>query len=169
MYKRQDLTDYNLMNASEKLEFERLAGNFESYTADGEERARIRYNMLLGNVQRGVDTYWLSEPLQNGLNQRHNLYVQGGSDELRFGIGVNYNRIDGVMKDSKRDVGGGYLDITYRTGKLRFTNKMTVDFTDLTNPVVSFSDYAGANPYYPKRNDDGLSLIHISEPTRQYS
>ena len=154
-YSWADLTDYNLMNASEKLEFERLAGNFESYTADGEERARIRYNMLLGNVQRGVDTYWLSEPLQKGLNQRHNLYVQGGSDELRFGIGVNYNRIDGVMKDSKRDVGGGYLDITYRTGKLRFTNKMTVDFTDLTNPVVSFSDYAGANPYYPKRNDDG--------------
>ena len=154
-YSWADLTDYNLMNASEKLEFERLAGNFESYTADGEERARIRYNMLLGNVQRGVDTYWLSEPLQNGLNQRHNLYVQGGSSDLRFGIGVNYNRIDGIMKDSKRNVGGGYMDIIYRTGKLSFTNKITVDYTDLTNPVVGFSDYADANPYYPKYNADG--------------
>ncbi len=150
-----DLTDYNLMNAAEKLEFERLAGNFESNLADSQELAQIRYNRLLGNVLRGVDTYWLSEPLQNGLNQRHNLYVQGGSSDLRFGIGVNYNRIDGIMKDSKRNVGGGYMDIIYRTGKLSFTNKITVDYTDLTNPVVGFSDYADANPYYPKYNADG--------------
>ncbi len=150
-----DLTDYNLMNAAEKLEFERLAGNFESNLADSQELAQIRYNRLLGNVLRGVDTYWLSEPLQNGLNQRHNLYVQGGSSDLRFGIGVNYNRIDGIMKDSRRNVGGGYMDIIYRTGKLSFTNKITVDYTDLTNPVVGFSDYADANPYYPKYNADG--------------
>jgi len=150
-----DLSDYNLMNAAEKLEFERLAGNFESNIAPTQELAQIRYNKLLGNVQRGVDTYWLSEPLRHGLNQRHNIYVQGGSNELRFGIGLNYNRIDGVMKDSKRDIGGGYIDLTYRTGKVSFTNKMTVDYTDLSNPVVGFSDYAEANPYYPKRNADG--------------
>ncbi|WP_289854790.1 SusC/RagA family TonB-linked outer membrane protein [uncultured Duncaniella sp.] len=154
-YSWADLTDYNLMNSAEKLEFERLAGNFESNLADSQELAQIRYNRLLGNVLRGVDTYWLSEPLQNGLNQRHNLYVQGGSSDLRFGIGVNYNRIDGIMKDSRRNVGGGYMDIIYRTGKLSFTNKITVDYTDLTNPVVGFSDYADANPYYPKYNADG--------------
>lgn len=150
-----DLSDYNLMNAAEKLEFERLAGNFESNIASNQEYANIRYNKLLSNVKRGVDTYWLSEPLQTGINQRHNIYIQGGSNELRFGIGLNYNRIDGVMKDSKRDIGGGYIDLTYRTGKLSFTNKITVDYTELSNPVVGFSDYASANPYYPKYNEDG--------------
>lgn len=168
-YSWADLTDYNLMNAAEKLEFERLAGNFEANIAESEERARIRYNQLLGNVLRGVDTYWLSEPLRHGLNQRHNLYVQGGSDELRFGIGLNYNRIDGVMKDSKRDIGGGYIDITYRTGKVSFTNKLTVDYTDLSNPVVGFSDYAAANPYYPKRNPDGSVDQWLESPDTEHS
>lgn len=150
-----DLSDYNLMNASEKLEFERLAGNFSSNIADYQEVQQVRYNMLLQNVQRGVDTYWLSEPLQTGLNQRHNAYLQGGSDALRFGLGVTYNNIEGVMKDSSRDIMGGNLDILYRVGKLTFSNKVSLDVTKYTNPVVDFSSYAQANPYYPKRNEDG--------------
>lgn len=65
-----DLTDYNLMNAAEKLEFERLAGNFKSNIADYQELKEVRYNKLLSNVLRGVDTYWLSEPIRIGFNQR---------------------------------------------------------------------------------------------------
>lgn len=74
-----DLTDYNLMNAAEKLEFERLAGNFKSNIADYQELKEVRYNKLLSNVLRGVDTYWLSEPIRIGFNQRHNLYVEASS------------------------------------------------------------------------------------------
>lgn len=65
------------MNAAEKLEFERLAGNFKSNIADYQELKEVRYNKLLSNVLRGVDTYWLSEPIRIGFNQRHNLYVEG--------------------------------------------------------------------------------------------
>lgn len=164
-----DLSDYNLMNAAEKLEFERLSGNFESNIADQTERRQIRYNNLLANVQRGVDTYWLSEPLQQGLNQRHNMYLQGGTSELRFGLGVNYNHIDGVMKGSDRDNGGGWLDLTYRFGKLRFSNKLSVDLTGYSNPIVSFSEYANANPYYIKRNSDGSIEKYLEAPDREYS
>lgn len=164
-----DLTDYNLMNAAEKLEFERLSGNFESNLADYQELQQIRYNQLLANVRRGVDTYWLSEPLRTGLNQRHNLYLQGGSNELRFGLGATINKITGVMKGSDRTTGGGYLDITYRVGALRFVNKVTVDLSDYHNPLVAFSEYARANPYYPKRNPDGSVEKWLESPNQEYS
>ena len=98
------------MNAAEKLEFERLSGNFESNVASIQELQQVRYNQLLANIKRGVDTYWLSEPLRTGFNQRHNMYIQGGSNELRFGIGINLNKITGVMKGSDRTTGDGYID-----------------------------------------------------------
>lgn len=164
-----DLSDYNLMNAAEKLEFERLSGNFESNLADMQDRQRIRYNQLLAQVERGVDTYWLSEPLRKGLNQRHGLYLQGGNNELRYGIGLTYNKVDGVMKQSKRDNTGGYIDIMYRVGKLQFTEKMSVDYTDYTNPIVNFSSYANANPYYEKRNPDGSINKWLERPDRDGS
>ena len=145
-----DLTDYNLMNAAEKLEFERLAGNFKSNIADYQELKEVRYNKLLSNVLRGVDTYWLSEPIRIGFNQRHNLYVEGGSEQFRYGFGGSYNKIQGVMKSSIRDIFSGNLDLLYRVGKLTFSNKISVDVTKYTNPVVPFSEYAHANPYYPK-------------------
>ena len=150
-----DLSDYNLMNAAEKLEFERLSGNFKSNIASYQELKEIRYNKLLANVRRGVDTYWLSEPIRTGFNQRHNLYVEGGNEQFRYGIGGSYNKIEGVMKTSGRDVLSGNLDLLYRVGKLTFSNKLSVDVTRHDNPVVSFSEYAHANPYYPKRESDG--------------
>lgn len=150
-----DLTDYNLMNAAEKLEFERLAGNFTSNIADYQEYQEIRYNKLLANVLKGVDTYWLSEPLRTGLNQRHFISAQGGNEQLRYSLGVSYNKIDGVMKKSGRDILSGNIDVLYRVGKLTFSNKMTVNVTKHTNPTVSFSEYASANPYYPKYEEDG--------------
>ena len=124
-----DLTDYNLMNAAEKLEFERLAGNFKSNIADNQELKEVRYNKLLGNVLRGVDTYWLSEPIRTGFNQRHNLYVEGGNEQFRYGFGGSYNKIQGVMKSSTRDIFSGNLDLLYRVGKLTFSNKLSVDVT----------------------------------------
>ena len=150
-----DLSAYNLMNAAEKLEFERLAGNFTSNIVAFQEVAQMRYNRLLTNVKRGVDTYWMSEPLRVALNQRHNLYVQGGDKQIRFGLGLNYTNIEGVMKESHRQMVSGNLDLLYRVGKLNFQNKLTVDFTKTTDPIVAFSEYSRANPYYPKYNEFG--------------
>ena len=41
-----DLTDYNLMNAEEKLKFELLSGNFKSNLVDVEKGNMVRYNKL---------------------------------------------------------------------------------------------------------------------------
>ena len=150
-----DLTDYNLMNAREKLEFERLAGRFNSNLITNIGILQQRYNELLAEVERGVDTYWMSEPLRMGFNQRHNLYVEGGDERMRYGVGLNLNNQEGVMENSSRRVFSGNLDLLYRVGKLSFSNKLTVDATDFNNPVVAFSEYAEANPYYRKYNESG--------------
>lgn len=149
-----DLTDYNLMNAEEKLQFELLSGRFESNLPAVEEDNIARYNRLLGNVRRGVDTYWMSEPLRTAFNQRHNLFVQGGDEQMRYGLGINYTDIQGVMLESGRKVMSGNLDLLYRKGKVSFSNKLTVDYTKTTDPLVPFSEYSRTNPYYPKYNED---------------
>ena len=138
-----------------KLEFERLAGRFESNLVASEGMLQQRYNDLLAEVERGVDTYWMSEPLRLGLNQRHNLYVEGGDERMRYGVGLNLNNQQGVMKNSDRRVFSGNVDLLYRVGKLSFSNKLTIDATNLSNPVVPFSEYAEANPYYRKYNETG--------------
>lgn len=151
-----DLTSYNLMNAAEKLEFERLVGRYGS-SSDLQQETELQksYYDKLADIARGVDTYWLSEPLQTGLNHRHSLYADGGEGAFMFGIGLSYNGISGVMKESKRNNVSGNIDLTYRMNKLQFTNKFYIDNTDSQDPIVSFSAYAAANPYYTKRNADG--------------
>lgn len=146
-----DLTDYNLMNSQEKLEFERLAGAFLSESAAEQEQLTERYNRLLRNVERGVDSYWLSEPLRLGLTHRHNLYMEGGDNQMRYGLGVNYSGIQGIMKSSMRDIMGLSLDLMYRKKGFNFMNKLSIDWNNNDNPVVSFHKYASANPYYEKK------------------
>ena len=147
-----DLTDYNLMNAEEKLEFERLSGVFESESAALQEQLTGRYNQLLQNVKRGVDSYWMSEPLRLGITHRHNLYIEGGDEQMRYGLGVNYSGIQGVMKSSIRDIMGLSLDLIYRKKGFNFVNKLSIDWNNSDNPIVPFSTYASTNPYYEKKS-----------------
>lgn len=152
-----DLTSYNLMNSREKLEFEKMAGKYIGSNGGASDLLAWDdlYQNHLSDINSGVDTYWLSEPLRTGLNHRHSLYVDGGSGGFMFGIGLNYNGVNGVMKKSDRDVYGANLDIIYRLGKLQFTNKFSAQQTNFNNPTVAFSDYASASPYFKKYNEEG--------------
>ena len=61
-----DLSDYNLMNAKEKLEFERLAGHYGKLDDDGgilDDSKRFLYNKRLARVVAGQNSYWMNEPL----------------------------------------------------------------------------------------------------------
>ena len=113
------------------------------------------YNEKLKEIESGVDTYWLAEPLRVGVNQKHSLYVQGGEENFLFGLGVGYNGISGVMEKSDRSVISGNIDLIYRVSKFQFSNKFSFSSTDYKNPIVAFYEYAQANPYYKKRNPDG--------------
>lgn len=152
-----DLTDYNLMNSREKLEFETLAGVYRDNT--GNPFTQQKYddlrNQRLKEIESGVDTYWLSEPIRVGFTHKHNVYAEGGEDKIRYGIGLSYDSVGGVMKDSDRQTLEGNIDLIYRTGKFQFSNKLTINYFDSEDPVVPFSEYAQANPYYRKYNSVG--------------
>ncbi len=152
-----DLTDYNLMNSREKLEFETLAGVYRDNT--GNPFNQIKFDNLrnerLKDIESGVDTYWLSEPIRTGFTHKHNIYAEGGEEKIRYGIGLSYGNVGGVMKGSDRQTIEGNVDLIYRTGKFQFSNKLTINYLDTENPVVPFSEYAQANPYYKKYNSGG--------------
>ena len=152
-----DLSDYNLMNAREKLEFETLAGVYKDNLNDPFAQIRLDdlRNERLKEIERGVDTYWLSEPVRTGFTHKHNIYAEGGEDKIRYGIGLSSGDVSGVMKESDRQTIEGNLDLIYRTGKFQFSNKLSINWLDVTNPTVSFAEYAYANPYYRKYNSEG--------------
>ena len=113
------------------------------------------YNSRRAEVARGVNTYWLHEPLRVGFSHKHNLYAEGGDDAVRYGLGINYNNISGVMKQSRRNVIGGNFDLSYRKGKISFANKFSLDYNKAENPTVPFSEFSRANPYYRKTGENG--------------
>lgn len=161
-----DLSGYNLMNAKEKLEFEQKAGFYTSaYTHDAQEQLFLDslYNLHQANIARGVNTYWLSEPLRIALVQKHNMYAEGGDEAVRYGLGITYNGTQGVMKQSGNKLLGINFDLSYRKKQFRFYNKMSFDYTTEENPTVSFVEYAKANPYFPKRDANGKVGRYLEE------
>ena len=152
-----DLSVYNLMNATEKLEFERKAGAYTSTLNDPDDQVALNqaYNERLANVKKGVDTYWLREPVRLGFIHKHNVVVEGGDEHVLYSLGVNYGNTEGVMKKSDRETLSGNFNLLYRKGKVNFNNRLTIDFYKANNPTVPFSDYAKANPYFSKYNDKG--------------
>lgn len=134
-----DLSDYNLMNAEEKLRAEVLAGMYEG---NGSIEVLQNYQDKLREVKRGVDTYWLDKPLRTSVQQRHTVTLEGGDRALRYRLYVGYNHTPGVMKGSKRDVMTGSLDLQYRFNKVLLKNSITIDNTvGDESPWGSFSEY----------------------------
>ncbi len=155
-----DLSDYHVLNAAEKLEYERLAG---LYTAVGDRSANEQeeaYFGKLANVIGGVNTYWLSQPLKTAFAQKHSLYVEGGSAAIRYGIDLRYQTQPGVMKGSGRDRYGIGSVLSYAPGK-KFIFKNTLTVTQVNSkesPYGNFIDYVRMNPYYPKNDSNGHLL-----------
>lgn len=152
-----DLRDYNLMNAAEKLEAERLAGEYEATDPASQQKLDMDYSLRLRNVKRGVDTYWLSQPIQTVMGQKHSLYLEGGDSNIRYGLSANYQNNPGVMKDSYRDRFGIDVNLQYNwNDKVLFRNNLSVSrVKSQESPYGSFSEYTKVNPYWPIYDDNG--------------
>ena len=146
-----DLTSYHLLNASQKLQLEKAAGIYNTTPQigiQGQEALDQLYNHRLAEERRGVNTYWLSQPLTTEFSQKHSLYVDGGDDYMRYGVDISYNRNGGVMKGSKRDNLAGGIHLIYHKDKLQFTNYLSVIYNNsVSSPYGNFSQYAQLNPY----------------------
>lgn len=157
-----DLTDYNMMNAREKLAYEKLAGRYASgdYNLDAngeiidEDQRQIYYNRLK-LVEQGLDSYWLNEPLRTAFTQTHNIYVDGGDSAFLYGVGVNYSNTQGVMKGSGKDALNGNIRLTYRVDRLSFSNNTNLNYNTSDTEPVAFRNFVNANPYYSKYNENG--------------
>lgn len=153
-----DLSDYHVLNATDKLAYERLAGLYTSNdAANSPEQLDAEYFNRLKNVASGVDTYWLSQALRNAYRQKHAVYVQGGEEKFRYGLDLRYETTPGVMLASNRDRFSGGMNFTYNPSKkLLFRNEITVtQATGNNSPYGDFSTYVRMNPYYPKTNQNG--------------
>lgn len=159
-----DLTDYNLMNASEKLETERLAGFYVGKDAQEQYSLDREYYGKLQNIKRGINTDWISQPVQTVFNHKHSLTLTGGTDNLRFSVDMNYNKSDGVMKGSYRDRMGAGLALDYRIGNLQVRNYVSYNTTrSKESPYGSFSDYTTKLPYDTFKDEDGTYLSETTE------
>jgi len=156
-----DLTDYNLMNAEEKLQFELLSTFYGNLNEDGRIIAgtnlnnEIKYNSRLQEVRRGVNTYWANEPLRTGIAQRHTLFAEGGDANLRYSASLNYGLTPGVMKGSDRQATNGNIRLLYRKGNISVNNSLSIDNVLANRETQPFSAYSRASPYFRKYDADG--------------
>lgn len=156
-----DLTEYDLMKAKEKLEYEIKAGLFTYSGSTLNPEIQHTMDKLLesykANLEKGVDTDWLSQPVRNAVSHAHSIYLEGGSDAVVYGISANYSKNDGVIKKSYRENLGLTFDFTYRIReKVSIRNSFSYGQVNIRNsPYGSFSVYAKANPYNPIHDEDG--------------
>ena len=161
-----DLSDYNLMNAREKLQYEKLAGVYTSKGGLEEQMNKDElYNSRLEEVARGVDTYWLSKPLRTSVNQRYSVFVEGGDEHMRYGVDLKYDTDKGVMKGSGRERWGAKINLNYNLdNKLIVTNDLNVDDVKGENsPYGDFSQYTKLNPYEREKDPETGELIRRFE------
>lgn len=136
-----DLSSYSLLNASEKLQLEQAAGFYANNPS--------LYQSRLNRVNNGLNTDWLSIPTRKGIGQKHYLSIEGGDDDMNYGLDFSFNDIQGVMKgsDRKNTNFGGY--ISTRLKNIIISNYLNYQRSDASNsPYGSFSDYARQNPYW---------------------
>lgn len=162
-----DLSDYQVLNAKDKIAYEQLAGMYRTGGSSGDTQQEVLDAQLfsrLRNVASGVDTYWLSQPLRNSYAQKHSLNAQGGDENFRYGIDVRYQTQPGVMKGATRDRYSGGMNFTYNPSpKLILRNDLSINQTNAVNsPYGSFSTYALTNPYFPKTDSTGRVIQELA-------
>lgn len=151
-----DLTSYNLMNAREKLEYERLAGLYEADDVQTDQDLKSLYNQRRMDVERGVNTYWMKYPIRTGVGSRHNVSIEGGDEHLRYGAAITYNNVEGAMKGSDRNTLSGNMFLQYRYKNFTFQNNLQITNTTSNNsPYGSFSEYCALNSYYTPYDEEG--------------
>ena len=151
-----DLTDYHLLGAADKLELERMAGYYTMSDPQRDFNLKNKYARLLQDVERGVETDWMAQPLRTGVGHRHNVRLEGGDTSFRYALSLQYNGVAGVMKGSARNSFNGGINLSYRTRKLIFTNDLTIGNTKAENsPYGEFSDYTRLNPYWKPYDEQG--------------
>ena len=140
-----DLSSYDVCNASQKLELERMSGLYESTDGSLDQD----YYDKLRLVNSGVDTDWKSKAIRNSFSHDHSLSISGRGSGLDYNITGNFSSLAGVMKDDSRKRYGMSVYLSYRAfEKLILTLRASHEQLNIKHSKYgSFSDYLRANPY----------------------
>lgn len=155
-----DLSDYNLMNASQKLELERLAGLYDNPDGSMDEI----YNERLALVNSGVNTDWIAKPVRSAFSQNHSLSVSGRGSGLEYIFSGRYRNNQGVMKDDFRKSYGVGIHLNYNHND-KFIISVVGDIGQVksqNSKYGSFMDYINANPYDTPYDENGELRTSLS-------
>lgn len=157
-----DLSDYHLLDAEQKLEYERLAGVFSDDNPEERYRKELEYAAIREQIARGVNTDWMAKPLRVGLSQNHNINIDGGDNYARYSLGLRYGKDQGVMRGSGRDRLNTTFKLSYSKDELFFiSNLARVSFVNgQDSPYGDFKSFVDANPYDSPYDKDG-NLRHL--------
>ena len=166
-----DLSAYTLCNPEQKLQLEVMSGLYDAtkkiyYNVDfvsDQLRMDEAYNRRLGYITQGVNTDWLAQPLhQLVVGQKHSIRIDGGSENFRYAMDLNYSDTPGVMRESGRERMGIGVELQYIHKNVTFRNQMTFSNVNAKNsPYGSFADYTKINPYCKVRNADGSYIYQV--------
>ncbi|MBK3515846.1 SusC/RagA family TonB-linked outer membrane protein [Carboxylicivirga marina] len=163
-----DLEGYQLLNAEDKLELERLAGFYDSPYKPGQDLLlKEKYNQVLATVRSGTSTDWIAKPTRTGIGHKHNLRLEGGNKNLRYSASAGYNYIAGVMEGSNRETFNGDITLGYYHKKIIIKNQTGIGLNKSENsPYGSFSDYTKLNPYWVPYDEKG-NLVRFLDNSNQ--
>ena len=164
------LSDYNMLSAAEKLEYERLAG---LYDAKGEINSATGmplqyeydelYNRRYKLIAAGQNSDWLSQPARTAFSHDHSLRVYGGASNLRYELTGRFGDTKGVMKGDFRKRTSVGFKLDYYVGDFTISNRTTYQEIAVKNsPYGSFSQYVQMNPYDRMYNEDGTPNTNLS-------
>ena len=164
------LSDYNVLSAAEKLEYERLAGLYDAKGAINSATGMPMqyeydelYNQRYKLIAAGQSSDWLSQPARVALSHDHSLRIYGGASNLRYELTGRFGDTRGVMKGDYRKRNGVGFKLDYYVGDLTISNRTTYQEVSVKNsPYGSFSQYVQMNPYDRMYNDDGTPNTNLS-------
>lgn len=162
------LNVYDLCNAREKLDIEYQRGRYNNVNPVTDLAYKQIYNELLKEVERGVNTYWLSKPVRSGFGNKHTFTVEGGDKTYTYSLYLSSNNIKGSMNDSDRNTLTGGVSIGYRHSKLLLKNQLNITYNKASNPSSSFSEYLNMNPYWRDRDESGKVTKEVGYFGRYY-
>ena len=165
------LGDYDVLNAMDKLKYEKLAGLYDGKGEINPETGLPMqyeldklYNERYKTVMAGQNSDWLSQPARNSFSQDHSLRIYGGASNLRYELTGRFADTKGVMKDDyrKRYSLGFKLDY-FLKNSLQISNRTTYqEIETQDSPYGAFSDYVQMNPYDRMYNEDGSANINLA-------
>lgn len=166
-----DLSAYHLMNGAEKLAYEKLAGIYTSTSTDIAYRERQQavmdniYTSRYLNVLGGVNTDWISQPVETNLSVAHSIRLEGGNGMVRYSIDGNYNDFKGAMKESGRRRAGAGFNLIYRIpNKITLRNYASFQSTNAYNsPYGKFNLYTQLNPYEKIYDENGELIVTYND------